>query len=147
MAFDRHGIEILDEQECFSHLASSAIGRVSLSVDALPVVLPVNFVLAAGAILLRTGTGDKLSAAWDNAVVAFEIDDFDPVDHTGWSVMVQGRAEVVTALDEIYQALAEPLTPWANAHPDYFVRISCDRVSGRRIGGYRPYLGGGRQHR
>ena len=46
MERDRNGLEILDRSECLRLLAGSSVGRVAVSVGALPVILPVNFRLA-----------------------------------------------------------------------------------------------------
>ena len=58
------------------------LGRVGVSGGALPSVLPVNFRFDGRQILIRTGVGTKLDAAVANAVVAFEVDEIDPVAHT-----------------------------------------------------------------
>ena len=134
MAHDRNGLEILGREECLNLLARPAIGRIALSVGALPVVFPVNFTLFDGDILIRTAPGTKLRAAAANAVVAFEVDDVDPVDHTGWSVMVQGVANEITDEATVARAHRAPLTPWARQNGCY-LRITCQVVSGRRIGG------------
>ena len=82
MRLDQNGLEILDRDECLRLLAQAVIGRVGVSSGALPRVLPVNFRLDGGRILIRTARGTKLDAAAANAVVAFEVDDIDPVDQT-----------------------------------------------------------------
>ena len=51
-------------------------------------VVPVNYAVLDGDIVIRTGSGTKLDAALTGAVVAFEIDSVDPIYHEGWSVMV-----------------------------------------------------------
>ena len=135
-AHDHLGLEVLEEADCRALLASTTIGRVGLSVDALPVVLPVNYTVMDDAILIRSTEGSKLSAAWKGAVVAFEIDDYDPLSHTGWSVLVQGTARVLNAPTELAEARKQPLEPWAHPDEGAFVAISCDLVSGRRIAGW-----------
>lgn len=92
MEVDRNGLEVLDRDECLRLLATAELGRIALTDDALPVIVPVNFRLAQQLVLIRTGLGTKLDAATRNAVVAFEVDDVDPVRKVGWSVMVQGIA-------------------------------------------------------
>jgi nitroimidazol reductase NimA-like FMN-containing flavoprotein (pyridoxamine 5'-phosphate oxidase superfamily) len=134
MAHDRNGLEILGREECFNLLARPAVGRIALSMGALPVVLPVNFTLFEGDILIRTAPGTKLRAAAANAVVAFEVDDVDPVDHTGWSVMVQGVASEITDEATVERAHWAPLMPWARQNGCY-LRIACQVVSGRRLSG------------
>jgi two-component system, NarL family, response regulator DevR len=98
---DRNGLEVLSRDACLRLLATATLGRVGVSVDALPRVLPVNFRFDGGRILIRTGTGTKLDAAADNAVVAFEVDEIDPVAHTGWSVVVTGMARELTDAGEL----------------------------------------------
>ena len=92
MDVDRNGLEVLDRDECLRLLDSATLGRVAVTSAAVPTVLPVNFRLAGDRIVFRTGKGTKLAAATRNAVVAFEVDDIDPVQHTEWSVVVTGVA-------------------------------------------------------
>jgi len=138
---DHLGLEVLDEAECRALLASRTIGRVGLSMDALPVILPVNYAVMDDAILIRSTEGSKLSAAWRGAVVAFEIDDYDPLTHTGWSVLVQGTARVLNAPVELASARQQPLEPWAHPEEGAFVSITCDLLSGRRLAGWQPLTG------
>ena len=80
---DRNGLEILDREACLRLLATRSLGRIGCTSGALPIVLPVNFRLVGDVIVVRTGFGTKLHAAADNAVVAFEVDEIDPVSHLG----------------------------------------------------------------
>jgi nitroimidazol reductase NimA-like FMN-containing flavoprotein (pyridoxamine 5'-phosphate oxidase superfamily) len=134
--FDRNGLALLDASECRSLLGASGIGRLALSVHALPVVLPVNFMLMADGILIRTGAGSKFEQACDHAVVGFEIDGYDPLSHSGWSVLVQGHARVLQTPAELAEAHQAGLTPWGNPTADTFVKVSLDIVTGRRLGGW-----------
>src|SRR3954471_23813204 len=92
MDLDRSGVAVLELEECLDLLAASAIGRLALSVRALPVILPVNFALMADGILIRTGAGSLFDQACNRAVVGFEVDGYDAMSHLGWSVLVQGQA-------------------------------------------------------
>jgi hypothetical protein len=139
--YDHLGLEVLADDECRALLAAAAIGRVGLSLDALPVVLPVNYTLFGESILIRSAEGTKLGAAWKGSVVAFEIDDYDPACHTGWSVLVQGTARVLSSPQELDEAGRQPLAPWALHDGGAFVAISCDIISGRRITGWHPLPG------
>lgn len=126
------GLVILPEEECFELLARHHVGRVAVTVGALPAVFPVNYTMMDGAIVFRTGDGTKLRAALRNAVVAFEIDDFEPFAHGGWSVLVVG---VATELEghALVRARDLPLNPWADGRRDHYVRIVPEIVSGRQI--------------
>ena len=133
MDLDRNGLERLSEPECLALLGSTKLGRVGLSVDALPVVLPVCFVLVGREILIRTGEGSKLDAAWKGSIVAFEADSLDGPGDQGWSVMVQGPAEVLgSPLELSDRALALP-APLPGNESDLLVAVRCDLVSGRRL--------------
>jgi nitroimidazol reductase NimA-like FMN-containing flavoprotein (pyridoxamine 5'-phosphate oxidase superfamily) len=132
MEIDRNGLEVLARDECLRLLGKATIGRVGLSVDALPSVLPVNFCVVDERIYLRTAPGPKLSAALDGQVVAFEVDDFDAVYHTGWSVVVTGRAYEVTDDDELEMVRIAP-APWAPLSGTRVVGITTELVSGRRV--------------
>lgn len=98
MEVDRNGLEVLDRDECLRLLASATLGRIGFSSRALPSVLPVDFRLDGERIVVCTTRGGTLEAALRDAVVAFEVDELDPIDHLGWSVAVTGIAtEVDTA--------------------------------------------------
>jgi nitroimidazol reductase NimA-like FMN-containing flavoprotein (pyridoxamine 5'-phosphate oxidase superfamily) len=87
----------LDRQECVRLLAKVPVGRVVYTRQALPAVLPVNFCLDTdSSVLLRTSSDSDLVRAIDGAVVAFEADAFDAETRSDWSVVVTGRATVVT---------------------------------------------------
>ena len=123
MQLDRNGLEILEREECVRLLASTTLGRVGFTTGALPAVLPVNFHVDSGRILVHTTRGSRLDAALKDAVVAFEADEFDSGDHSGWSVAVTG---VATELD--------PGT----------LAISIDLISGRRSTTDAPWLSAGK---
>jgi nitroimidazol reductase NimA-like FMN-containing flavoprotein (pyridoxamine 5'-phosphate oxidase superfamily) len=133
MEVDRNGLEVLGRDVCLRLLAGTTLGRVGISSGALPSVLPVNFRFDGRQILIRTGVGTKLDAAVANAVVAFEVDEIDPVAHTGWSVMVTGIAGELTDPGELAAARTSPLARWAPRNDHRVIAISTELVSGRRI--------------
>lgn len=131
---DRNGLVMLEREECLRLLGRATLGRVGLTTGALPAVLPVNFWFDGDQILIRTSAGTKLQAATRDSVVAFEIDEIDPVAHTGWSVMVQGMARHVTDAGELERIRALPLARWApGGTGENIVAIRPEIVTGRRI--------------
>lgn len=126
------GLELLAPAECLRLVAQRPIGRVAVSMAALPAVFPVNFCLVEGDVLFRTAPGTKLAAAVRQAVVAFEVDDFDVEGHRGWSVLIVGTATELAA-DELAALGPLPLRAWAHGERDHVVRIHSEFVSGRRI--------------
>jgi nitroimidazol reductase NimA-like FMN-containing flavoprotein (pyridoxamine 5'-phosphate oxidase superfamily) len=133
MEVDRNGLEVLGRDECLRLLARSTLGRVGVTSGALPTVLPVNFHLEGDRILVRTGRGSKLDAAIRNAVVAFEVDDFDPLYHSGWSVAVTGLATEIDDVAELEVVARAPLARWAPQGGEAVIAISTEFMSGRRI--------------
>lgn len=127
------GLELLDEEQCLSLLGHVHIGRVAVSLGALPAIFPVNFVLDGTSVVFRTGEGTKLAAAVDGAVIAFEADRFDALERSGWSVMAVGTASVVTDQEERDRMRRLPLAPWVDGRRDNFVRMPLELLSGRRI--------------
>ena len=138
MAIRSSALEILGIDDCRDLLRGATIGRLALSSGALPVVFPVNYVMTDEAILIRTDEGTKLTGARQGAVVAFEIDDYDTTTRTGWSVLVQGMLRELCGPAELAEARRLDLAPWAPMETGAFVSISCDVISGRRIGGWHP---------
>ena len=133
MALYEEGLELLDEEECLRLLSGATIGRVAVTIGALPAIFPVNFTMSSGAVVFRTGEGTKLAAATDHAVVAFEADGWDALEHDGWSVLAVGQARVVTDPAEVDALRRLPLAPWAGGARNNFVRMPIEFLSGRRI--------------
>ena len=127
-----------EPEECLRLLATVPVGRVGVTIDALPAVLPVNFVVTSGAVVFAHGAGDQARrAATAGAVVAFEADSYGTADAPGgWSVLVRGIAREVTDPAEIEIARALPFDSWAwDGAADRFVMIEPTVVTGRRIVG------------
>src|SRR4051794_29731150 len=134
--FHNEAFRALDREECLRLLAKVPVGRVVYTRHALPAVLPVNFSLDTDtSVLLRTSPGSDLVRAIDGAVVAFEADEFDAATRSGWSVVVTGRATLVTdpALHErLSRTGPSSWMPWQDA---VLVRIDSEVVTGRELGG------------
>jgi nitroimidazol reductase NimA-like FMN-containing flavoprotein (pyridoxamine 5'-phosphate oxidase superfamily) len=133
MTLDRNGLEVLGRLQCLDLLRSATIGRVLVTVGALPAAFPVSYALMGDDVVLRTGAGTKLHTASANAIVGFEVDEFDARRRTGWSVMVTGHACEIDDPAELSAAAALGLVSWVRNASVHFVRISTQLVSGRRI--------------
>jgi len=123
----------LTRQECFELLARERYGRVAVTDQWGPVVLPVNYILDRHTLVFRTGEGTKLDAACHGHRVAFEVDGIDPAARTGWSIVVRGEAAEITDPAELDRLDRLPLHPWAPGPMNRFVRILPARLTGRRI--------------
>jgi nitroimidazol reductase NimA-like FMN-containing flavoprotein (pyridoxamine 5'-phosphate oxidase superfamily) len=133
MEVDRNGLEVMTRSECLDLLGRGAVGRVGISKAALPAVFPVNYWFDGEVIFIKTGAESALlSVALDDEVVAFEIDEVDQFEHTGWSVLVTGLANAVPIPDES-ESTAAPIPRWAPGEGDAIVALTPSFVSGRRI--------------
>jgi hypothetical protein len=123
----------LDRAACVELLGSAAVGRLVFTVRALPEVLPLNFRLFEGNVVVRVaGTSHAAEGAVD-AVVAFQVDDIDVTAHAGWSVTVVGHSSEILDPGTRERVLALPLEAWADGDRDRLIRIPLDRVTGRRL--------------
>jgi len=124
----------LDRQECLRLLAKVPVGRVVYTRQALPAVLPINFSLDTDAsVLLRTSPDSDLVRAIDGVVVAFEADEIDAATRSGWSVVVTGRATVVTERAEHERLSHVGPQSWMPLRDAVFVRIESEMVTGREL--------------
>ena len=134
LATDRAGLEILHLGDCFLLLKSVPVGRVGFLARGEVVILPVNFLVDGQDVVFRTGAGSKLSAVEVGHYVGFEADSYDPATETGWSVVVNGLAEVVDDAEEAARLDALGLSPWGgDASGRVWVRIRPSSITGRRI--------------
>ena len=124
------GTDGLPIAECERRLAAGGVGILALAGVAAPVLRPVNFVLHAGSIVLRTGEGRILEAAQLGEPASFVLCEVDRFEHTGWSVVVTGKLLERSALDDLD---ALPLRPWARAEKAHLIGLAIEEISGRRI--------------
>jgi nitroimidazol reductase NimA-like FMN-containing flavoprotein (pyridoxamine 5'-phosphate oxidase superfamily) len=123
------GLETLPRDECFRLVKSQGIGRLAVATPGTsPLVVPVNYLVDGEAIVFRSGVGSKLRAL-RGTPVSFEVDEFDVLRRTGWSVLVRGSAYETTNWEIEHLAVE----PWAPGDKDHWIRIVPEAVSGRRI--------------
>jgi hypothetical protein len=127
-------LQPLDVDTCLDLLAEQEVGRLAFVDHGELVILPVNYLLDRGAVLVRTTEGSKLDAAVRGERVAFEVDAIDPVARSGWSVLVKGRATELWEGGELDQARRLPLQPWAAGEREHFLVVFPSSITGRRLG-------------
>jgi nitroimidazol reductase NimA-like FMN-containing flavoprotein (pyridoxamine 5'-phosphate oxidase superfamily) len=102
--------------------------------DGYPVVLPVNYVVDGGFIVVKTDRGGIYEHVPLHQV-AFEVDDFDEATRTGWSLLVKGSGrEVTDALAEAYETgIHRTPNVWAPGNKSRVIAIGITAISGRQI--------------
>jgi Pyridoxamine 5'-phosphate oxidase len=88
----------LSERQCWDLLAMASVGRLALSVRALPVIMPVQYYLDGRRLAVCLGHRELPERSLDETVVAFAADSIDPVSRAGWWVQVQGRSVIPRGL-------------------------------------------------
>ncbi len=132
---DWSGQQILTAEECWQLLGTAPVGRIGFVDEGSPVILPVNTALDGHAVVFRSAAGSTLSAAIMERAVCVEIDHWDAMAHTGWSVLAKGVAQHVVDDETVARLERLPVVPWSR--PDLrveWIRVTVNEVSGRRIG-------------
>jgi uncharacterized protein len=128
----------IDRKGCLRMLAAASgrIGRIAVGGPGWPpMIRPVNYAFddRTESVVFRSALGSKLREGLGSGSATFEIDGGDPVERTGWSVIIVGEAEKVTDPAEIQRLEDFELEPWAPGVRTHWVRIRAASASGRRI--------------
>lgn len=131
---DHAGMEVLGYDECLRLVGSEPVGRIAFADGGDMHIFPINHCVLDGLVAFRTTDGTKLGVAMEGSVVAFEADHYDADRQAGWSVLVKGRAALVTDSELRTRLRATGLAPWRNRvdSPEWVV-IRPDTVTGRRL--------------
>ena len=126
-----HGAQTLTDDTCWELLAEAEVGRV-VFVDGDDIeVFPVNHSIGGRSILFRSAPGSKLELVAEHPQVAFEVDGH--TEDEAWSVIIWGLAERLGFDDEIELSGILSLVSWSPDEKFNYVRITPDRMSGRRF--------------
>jgi nitroimidazol reductase NimA-like FMN-containing flavoprotein (pyridoxamine 5'-phosphate oxidase superfamily) len=127
-------ISMLSTEECLALLGSTGVGRVAFVGPSGPVIHPVNYLMDHDTVVLRTSPYTMLGEH-ATGQLAFEVDDLDAWLTQGWSVLVTGQSAPVDDPEEsIALRRSELLRPWVEGNRNLFVRITPQRITGRRVG-------------
>ena len=125
----------LTPDECWQRLEEHAakVGRLGTGGPS-PDILPVNYAVDGRSVVFRTAAGKKLTAVDQRERVVFEVDELDPEQAQGWSVVLRGFAEHVTDPTAVARLEQLPLRTWDRGPKTNYVRIAVHLVSGRQVG-------------
>lgn len=83
---------VLSLSECLRLLEPGGRGRVAATMRAVPVIIPVGFVLCGDDVVFRPATDARLARAINDNVVAFQTDHLGCDGRSPWAVHVTGVA-------------------------------------------------------
>lgn len=121
----------LDKQEALRLLGSVSLGRIAFTANALPEIRPVNHILDRDEIIIRSHVGAAILAT-HGQIVSYEADMLEPDTHLGWSVVVLGKARVLSD-PEALRRYRDLVRPWVDRQMDYVIRIRPQRVTGYQV--------------
>ena len=131
---DHAGLEILPPEECERLLDAAIVGRIAFVDHGEPVILPIRVGRWGRSVVFTTARGSKLDAAVMGQPVAVEVDEWDAVAETGWSVLVKGVAEIVDDGREIDSLDRLSVRAWVRPDvPKAWVRVVPEESTGRRV--------------
>ena len=88
--FEHSGLKTLNSAECIGFLATTRVGRVALSQNALPTIIPVFYEVNESSINFQISEGVLRAAAERGDIVCFEA---DFPDCLMWTVVVVGELQ------------------------------------------------------
>lgn len=126
-------VSLLDRVDCLRLLTPGGFGRVVCTDGALPTAEPVSFVLDREEIVFRASDGGRLATAAKNAVVAFQVDEFQSTTNTGWSVQGVGRAYEVSGARRLAEMSHQNNLASPSGRDSIVIAVPLWRLSGRRL--------------
>ncbi|WP_199737051.1 MULTISPECIES: pyridoxamine 5'-phosphate oxidase family protein [Micromonospora] len=119
--------------EAMRLVASVRVGRVVFTQRALPAIRPVNHVVLDGLVVFGTHRDSAVATQTAGAptVVAYEVDQIDEEQRSGWSVVVTGLAVRVEA-GERADRYHGRLRPWVGV-ADHLIAVTPRLVTGFRL--------------
>lgn len=124
---------VLSTRECWELMRAEEYGRLAVTDDDGPDIYPINATIDHATLVFRTAAGRKVDAIRADPRVAFEVDGYDRVRRTAWSVVVRGVAAEVTDRHDAVDAVELGVTPWQHGPKPAFIRITPTSVTGRRF--------------
>lgn len=125
-------LQPLSREQCLDRLRMQSVGRIAITHQALPVIVPVNYTLLGSAVVFRTEPGGMLARGCQDSVVAFEVDDLARGGRSGWSVVVVGVAAPLSGSAAV-RAVERGLVSAAGEGRDLFIAITIGQLTGRTV--------------
>lgn len=117
---------VLTLGRCMELLSGGGYGRVAVTEQALPVIVPVNYCLAGGGeLLIATGSRTGLVNRARDTVITFEAGGVDAAGWA-WSVTVTGYARSLAAGQR-----ERARGPWAPGAEEELLCLETTEVDGR----------------
>lgn len=122
---------VLPEWECRALLASRRVGRVALTVDALPAVAPVKYTVSGDSVLFYAPT--HLWTGLVRTVVGLQVDDLDESPTGVRTVTALGVAVQATGPAQFGAARRAGIRPWRDGDRSPLIDLRVEILKGLRL--------------
>jgi uncharacterized protein len=121
--------------ECRRLIEDGGVGRVAFRSGSGQHIVPVNFQLDRDSIVFRTTPYSELGRLTPGSEAAFEVDELDVGNKSGWSVVAKGPLEKVPDNFETaaIRFFGKDPTPWAGRARRLYLRLAWRELTGRRL--------------
>lgn len=99
----------LDSDEAWARLGGVRIGRLSVTVGSLPLIVPMGFRTHGENLVFGVDRGSSLVPALDGSVIAFEASGHHDDSQLWWTVLVRGTTQLLPEGHEVAVALDDPV--------------------------------------
>lgn len=125
-------VERLSTAESWRLLETASLGRLAIDRDdGAPDLVPLNYRVHSGTLVMRTAPGGKLRSIATHPAVAFEVDGENEVHR--WSVVIRGVAQRMSVDSEIEESGVLDLVSASPTPKHDFIRVTPNSVTGRRF--------------
>lgn len=125
-------VERLSTAESWRLLETASLGRLAIDRDdGAPDLVPLNYRVHSGTLVMRTAPGGKLRSIALHPAVAFEVDGENEVHR--WSVVIRGVAQRMSVDAEIEESGVLDLVSASPTPKHDFIRLTPSSVTGRRF--------------
>jgi uncharacterized protein len=125
---DAQGLSVA---QCQDLLASESFGRISLTMRALPVIMPVNYGYLGGSVILGMSDGPARRAIAGGNVIALSVDSDRRADPF-WTVLAIGRAAEITDQTQTGECHRLGLTDLTGTPAAHYLQLQPDILTGYR---------------
>jgi hypothetical protein len=124
----------LSVEESLDRLTGEVFGRLAFATPAGPRIVPLNYALVDDAIVFRTSPHSEIARFAIGNEAAFEVDQVDPSEQTGWSVVAIGIVEELEPFGLTDLRSVWVPQPWAGGSRNLYLRLTWRELTGRRLG-------------
>jgi len=123
--------QVLSQSQCQSLLASGNFGRISFTMRALPVIMPVTYGYLGGSVILGMNDGPARRAVAGGNVIALGVDNGNAQDPF-WTVLAIGRAAEITERTQTLEFDRMGLTDLTGIPAQHYLQLQPDILTGYR---------------